>query len=369
MKQRYFRKIRPCLSSGNKDEKRNKGTLTLLSVFLFFVFSTLSLGMIYLTQVYLRISAYRKNSILLDYAAENGIKQGFGKLQEMLLPAMSPLTLNEAAVLELKEDAWVGGMKIVQEILGNSLPIALGDDWEKIAWESLIDFQFIDIKEDEDYFRVNYRGTITATGKLSGFTQEKESSLDSDLGILAGHIPLPVIPMLVDKNLNNEQKTRFLEENRLELLPSKPGKSPPPVSFSGGELLPQDATKQLADALKIKIFRPQDLTAWKLRLALGLEANNEPVPDGVYLIADDMGLGKTTATVIGALEAKANKVLIICPEEFDQKLLDFKIAEETAKGNNIIVVTQKDIENGKVSFVDEIKNFMQEFITLANNTK
>jgi len=160
-----------------------------------------------------------------------------------------------------------------------------------MAWESLIDFQFADIQEHEDYFCVKYRGAIDSTGKLLGFTQEKEACLDCDLGILTGHIPLPSIPVLIDKNLTNEQKTRFLDGNKLELYPSRPGKSSPSVSFSNGDLLPQDATKQLADALKIRIFKPQDLTAWKLRLALGLEASEEPVPDDVYLIADDMGLG------------------------------------------------------------------------------
>lgn len=291
MRQRYFPKIRFCLRSIKGSREYRKGTFTLLSLFLFFVFSTLSLGMIYLTQVYLRISAYRKNSILLDYASENGIKQGFGKLRELFLPASSPLLLSEAEVLEFREDSLAGGSKMVQEILGSPLPVALEDDWERMAWESLIDFRFVDIQENEDYFRVNYKGTISATGKLEGFIQVRESALESDVSILAGHIPLPVIPMLMDKNLSNEQITRFMEDNSVEMLPSGPGKGPAPISFSDGEMLPQDASQQLAEVLKIKIFRPQDLTAWKLRLALGLEANNEPVPDGVYLIADDMGLG------------------------------------------------------------------------------
>lgn len=279
------------MSRGKQYRKGQKGALMLLSIFLFFIFSTLSLGMIYLTQVYLQLSAYRKNSILLDYAAENGIKQGFDALHEPLLAAASPLPLDEAAILELREDARVSGKKIVQDIIGQPLPISLGDDWEKMAWESSIDFQFMDIQENEDYFRAKYRGSIASTGKLIGFKQEEESILNCEMGILAGHIPLPTIPMLVDKNMNEEQKMSFLKENGVELLPSGRGRSRPPFSFSDGELLPQDATKQLAEALKIKMFRPQDLTAWKLRLALGLEANNEPVPDGVYLIADDMGLG------------------------------------------------------------------------------
>ncbi len=277
--------------SNKAGRKNRKGALTLLSVFLFFIFSTLSLGMIYITQVYLRISAFRKNSILLDYASENGIKQGFGKLNELLLPASSPLVLDEVEVSELRENAYFGGKKIIQKIFGIPLPIAFGDDWEKMSWECLIDFQFVDIQTKGDYFRVEYKGGVTATGKLAGFKREKESSLDSDIGILAGYIPLPAIPMLVDKNLSNEQKSSFLKDNEVEMLAPGPGKSSPSVSFSDGELMPQDAIDQLADALNIKILKPQDLTAWKLRSILGLEVNNDPVPEGVYLIMDDLGLG------------------------------------------------------------------------------
>jgi hypothetical protein len=291
MKQQYFQKIQHYLQSSKGNRKNRKGALTLLSIFLFFVFSTLSMGMIYLTQIYLRISAYRKNSILLDYASENGIKQGFDRLNELLLPASSPLILDDKEVSELRDDVYLGGKKIVKKILGDPLPIVDEDDWERMTWECMIDFQFFDIQEKEDYFRVRYEGEIAAKGKLAGFKHEKESSLYSDLRILAGHIPLSVVPVLVDKNLSNEQKTGFLEENTVEMLAPGPGKSAPPVSFSDGELLPQDATKQLANALNIKMFLPQDLTNWKLRSILGLEVNNEPVPDSVYLIMDDMGIG------------------------------------------------------------------------------
>jgi hypothetical protein len=42
--------------------------MTLVSVFLFIAFSTLGLGMIYMSQVYLKMSAFKKNSLVLDYA-------------------------------------------------------------------------------------------------------------------------------------------------------------------------------------------------------------------------------------------------------------------------------------------------------------
>jgi hypothetical protein len=268
-----------------------KGALTLLSAFLFVIFSTLGLGMLYLTQVYLKTSAYRKNTMLLEYASENGIKQGFGHLHDLLSVAGSPILLTEDEVSQFLDDSHAQGNAAVQRVLGCGLPVALADNWERLAWESLTDFRLIGLQEEQEYFRVDYGGRIASTGKLQGFKPTKTSSLDSELELLAGHIPLPAIAFLLDKAMTAEQKRTFLEDNNINMIPSEEIDLPAQVAFSEGGLLPQQAAQQLAKALKIEIFHPQDLSASKLRLALGLEVNNERVPDGVYLIQDDLGLG------------------------------------------------------------------------------
>jgi hypothetical protein len=274
-----------------KNDKRQRGALTLVSVFLFVIFATLGLGMLYLTQVYLKISAYRKNTLLLEYASENGIKQGYDCLHDLLSLASSPVLLTEDEVSQFLEDSYAQGNAAVQRVLGSDLPISLADSWEKLAWESLTDFHLIGLREEQEYFGVDYKGRIAATGKLQGFKPSKTSSLDSRLELLAGHIPLPAIAFLLDKAMTSEQKKIFLEENDITMIPADQVDLPAPVVFSDGGLLPQQAVQQIAKALKIKIFHPQDLSAAKLRLALGLEVSNEPVPDGVYLIQDDLGLG------------------------------------------------------------------------------
>ena len=274
-----------------KSEKERKGALTLLSVFLFVIFSTLGLGMLYLTQVYLKTSAYRKNFMLLEYASENGIKQGYDRLHALLSLATSPIPLTEADASQLLDDSQVHGNAVVQRVLGCGFPLALGDSWERLDWESLTDFQFLRLREELEYFLVQYRGRIASTGRLQGFEPEKTSYLDSELSILAGHIPLPSIAFLLDKSMTSGQKRTFLEENRIHMIPSEQVDLPAPIAFSEGDLLPQQAVQQLAKALNIEIFQPQDLSASKLRLALGLDVNNDPVPDGVYLIQDDLGLG------------------------------------------------------------------------------
>ncbi len=247
--------------------------------------------MLYLTQVYLKTSAFRKNAMLLEFASENGIKTGFDQLYRMLSLATSPIVLSEEDAWQLRNDSLSKGNEAVQRILGCSLPFSHRESWERFTWESFTDFQFSGIRETPEYFLAEYKGRILATGKLQGFKPEKTSSLDSKLGVLAGHIPLPAIPFLMDKAMTSDQKRIFLEENEIHIIPSEYVDLPASVAFSDGGLLPVQAVRQLADALKIDIFYPQDLSVPTLRLALGLEINEDPIPDGVYLIHDDLGLG------------------------------------------------------------------------------
>ena len=247
--------------------------------------------MLHLTQVYLKISAYRKNAMLLEYASENGIKQGFNHLRDLVSLASSPVLLTEDEVLQFFADTAAQGNAVVQRVLGCGLPYELDGSWERMAWESQSVFQCIGLREEQDYFIAEYRGRISATGRLLGFKPTKATILDSELGILAGHIPLPAIAFLLDKSMTAEQRGAYLEENDIHMIPSEHVDLPASAAFSDGGLLPQQALPQLAKVLKIKIFHPQDLSAAKLRLALGLEVNNEPVPKGVFLIQDDMGLG------------------------------------------------------------------------------
>ncbi len=291
MKPLCFRKTQPWPRFLGKNKKEDKGALTLLAVFLFVIFSTLGLGMIYLTQVYLKTSAYRKNTMLLEYASENGIKQGYEQLHGLLSNATSPVPLTESEASRILDDSRVQGNAAVQRLLGCGLPFVLTDSWERLEWESLSDFQFSELHEERDYFFVQYRGEIASTGRLKGFKSDKTSFLDSEMSILAGHIPLPAIAFLLDKSMTLEEKKTFMMTNNIQMIPTELADLPAPISFSEGGLLPQQAVQPLAKALKIEIFHPQDLSASKLRFALGLDVNNDPVPDGVYLIQDDLGLG------------------------------------------------------------------------------
>lgn len=278
----------PCL---DRKRKTRKGVMTLVSVFLFFIFSTLGLSMLYFSQIYLKLSAYKKNSTLLAYASENGIKLGFDHLLNLLSQTMTPSLLSPHESIELREDTINKGSEIVEKLLGSRLPFQNSQAWERLEWESITNFYFEKIEEKEDYFHATYKTEISSKGKIKNFKEVKESSLEARLGIFAGNLPLPYIPLLVDKKLDPGQKNDFMEKNKIDFLPSEKNLLSPQISFAEGDLIPKDANAQVQKALKIKFFHPQNLSSLRLRAILGLEETNEPVPDGVYLIKDDMGLG------------------------------------------------------------------------------
>jgi hypothetical protein len=278
-------------SDADQKRKTRKGAMTLVSVFLFFIFSTLGLSMLYFSQIYLKLSSYKKNSTLLEYASENGIKLGFNHLLNLLSQTMTPSLLSPHETNELREDAINKGSEIVEKLLGLHLPLQDSQAWENLGWESITNFHFDKIKEKEDYFHATYRAEISSEGKIENFKEARESSLEARLGIFAGNLPLPYIPLLIDKKLGPDKKNDFMERSKIDILPSGKNLISLKMGFSEGDLIPKDANSQVQKALKIKFFHPQNLSNLRLRVILGLEEINEPVPDGVFLIKDDMGLG------------------------------------------------------------------------------
>lgn len=291
MKSLCLLKILPWQSHIDQKRKTRKGAMALVTIFLFFIFSTLGLSMLYLSKIYLKISAYKKNSTLLDYASENGIKQGFNHLLNLLSQTVSPSSLSSEELSELRENTRNNGSQIVEKLIGLKPPLLYSQSWENLGWENTTDFNLAKIEEKENYFQALYKAQIFSEGKIKNFEQKRKSSLEALLGIFAGKIPLPFIPLLVDRKLELNQKENFAQKNKIILFPSKKNYIPPRISFSEGELIPDQANSQLCKALKIKFFYPQDLPAPLLRAVLGLEETDEPVPEGVYLVKDNLGLG------------------------------------------------------------------------------
>lgn len=291
MKFLFFRKTWPWDLSHKNKSKENKGSTTLISAFLLLVFSTLGLSMLYISQIYLKLSAYKKNSMLLDFASENGIKQGFTQLAHLLPQASSPYILLPEETDVLKQDSLDNGKKIIEKLFGPEILFSISQTWEKLSWKAKPLFSLNTFEERDQYFKAVYKTIVQSEGQLKNFKPKKESALESKMEFLVGHIPLPQIPLLIDKKLDQEQKANFMKKNKIEIQPSEKNKIVPHISFSEKKLLPKEADSQLKKALKIKIFYPEKLSHSQLRTALGLEETNEPIPDGVYLIQDDLGLG------------------------------------------------------------------------------
>ncbi len=291
MKFPSFQKISLLLFFFEQNRGRVKGTSTLWAVFIFLIFSTLGLSMLHLTQIYIKLSSFKKNSLLLGYASENGIKQGFTQLFNMFMQSTSPIILSEEKEIELKQDALNMGLKTLQMISGQDLPLLYKEHWKQFNWETLTTFYPEKIQDKNDYFNAIYLANIYSEGKLDNFSPKRASSLEVSIGISVGKIPLPMLPVLLEKKLRLKEKENFLEENNIELLPSSFSSTSTKMNFSEEKILPKEAPEQLNKALKTEIFYPQNLSPAQVRRALGLEESNDPIPQGVYLIKDDLGLG------------------------------------------------------------------------------
>jgi hypothetical protein len=261
-----------------------------VSVFLFLAFSTLALGLIFISQVYLQVGGYKKNSSRLDYCSENGIKEGFHYLAAAIGSAPSPAVITEERYIELRDDARGLGCVLLEEASGIHFPIQINAQEERMVWLSRTDCLLDKFVERDDFFLAGYILPIESEGQLKSLAFRRPTSLEARAEVLAGHIPLSAIPFLLNEALSPEERQDFLEENDITFQPSSREILPPQVSFADEPLIPESATPFLEKALDIEIFRPQDMTPAKLRSILGLEESQEPVPEGVYLIRNDLGL-------------------------------------------------------------------------------
>jgi hypothetical protein len=289
MKSWFSRKM--SASPFRSSNAKPRGAVLMVTVFMFLAFTILALSMIFLSQVYLRLGGFRKNSVLLDYSAENGIKGGFRHLIENMTAAPVPIVITEEEFGRLRTSAQLSQPDIIEAALGIQLPVEVQEENGLMAWQSQTGCELERLIETEDYCLAGFRISIDSEGRLKNFRPLRTASLEIRADVLAGHVPLPFISFLIDKKLDSGEKASFTADNNITLL-QPPGLLPPTrVDFSEGNLIPQDAAPLLEKALQTKIFYPQDLSPAKLRPVLGLEASTDPVPPGVYLIRNDLGLG------------------------------------------------------------------------------
>jgi hypothetical protein len=268
-----------------------KGSISVTVTLMFLVFTVLGLGMLLLSQVHLKAGASRKNSALLDYAAENGIKRALEDIDSALASRATLIEVSPGRMSELRSDALLGGTKIVEELFDWPLPRLIRETWEDMSWESVTACDPERTEDREDFLSVSYRFRIDSEGKLVNFKPKRASQCDASLYVLAGRLPLPCVPLLLNKKMDAGTENDFLSSKGISFRTAPGGSPDARLEVVETPVIPTDATSLLGQALRIRLFRPEDLDDAAVRRAVGLEPSNDPVPDGVYLIQDDLGLG------------------------------------------------------------------------------
>lgn len=258
-----------------------RGSVTVIVLLLMVVFAGLGLAMLHASGLHVKINGFRRTSTLLGLASENGLKRGLVDLSAWLEAEGLLAPVSAESVEALRENPRRGFPLLVEEALGPAFPRVLEESFDGMSWESRADCGFASLADRGGYVRITAAVRIESSGGLLHVRARRVSTLEGSLGLLAGRLPLPAVPL-------------YIKGDRTDgiSLPAKPGQLlGAGLTTAAGGVLPDDAGGLAAKALAIGVFEPGALSPAQLRQALGLEASTDPVPDGVYLVENDLGLG------------------------------------------------------------------------------
>lgn len=248
------------------------------------IFMTLGLGLLLNSRLFLQAHGFRKLSRLSSYAAENGVKQSLNRILEKAQETSSETEINEEIYLALRKSIEAGKTEVVGPLL-EAGSVNESEDFSGFSWQTGTTAVLTDLYTDEFYFRATFGLNIESTGRVQGFSGAGFEEVKAELVLLAGHLPLNLVPAVVEKTGISEK-----EIHKIKLKELQPGVAPvSTVKRTSGKFIPEDALPLLARALKI--LRPERIPNWLLRQALGLEPGNDPVPEGIYLVEDSLGPG------------------------------------------------------------------------------
>jgi hypothetical protein len=336
IKPRYVRRTAGCSPA---DGSRPSGALSGLAVLFLLLFSILGLGLMTSSQIYMELSHHRKNSLLLRFAVENGVKLGFHRLIDRASPLL-PISGSELAAI--REDAGAEGTLTCFLVFGGEDELTVEEGWRNLYWHCRPRFRLDGLEEDQGFFRGDYSLFLDSEGRIEAYPVRKGGALRLRLGILAGRIPLSSIPLLMAAPQSSEERELLLKSIRV--YPEASSILPPEPFFTDSNLLPKSVSSFLAGTLKIKMFTPENLSRAQIRQAIGLEISSDPIPEGVYLIEDDLGLGGLY------IQGDIIRLTLAAGEDF--QMMDF----ETEAGNWVL---QYSPQNSTTVFItpDEIRRY------------
>jgi hypothetical protein len=308
-----------------------KGSGMVVCVLLLGLFLTLGVSLMLSSQLFLQVQGFRKLSTISSYAAENGIKEALEKTEARAEEVYSGAEINEEMFLKLKQQLEAGQLDLIEPLLAEAV-LSRTDEFSGMKWQTAATGRLSSLLSLEQYLKAAFEFNIKSTGQVQGFSGKRSKELVLGLTIYAGHLPLNQLPLAVeDGGLKETEKSQIkIIQNKANLSQSRP------LSLND-TFIPDEALPLISRGLKI--FRPDRLPNWLLRQALGLEDNNEQVPDGVYLVRDDLGLGGVY--VQGDLDE------LVLGIENDSQLIQFRQADELwllkfnpAKGETFFITSK-----------------------------
>ena len=245
--------------SANRAESRSgreAGSITLIVVFTYFLMSVLGLGLFMLTRTYRLWSTYKNDAVLLREAAENGVRAGFGALDGILAARAFPLTLTENEFETLRAATMAGQSDAAAAALGAAFPLIVQEMAGWSEWTSETAFRPVCVADSETFFAAEFTGTIDARGRLIRRARAKRTVLDIGLSLMAGRVPLSAFPFLLAGDNAREQASELLAGKSVVIAAPESGGGQIPPAAADHLLVPNDATPQLAETLRIRILLP-----------------------------------------------------------------------------------------------------------------
>lgn len=273
------------------EPRRERGSISVLAVFLYLLFSIIGLGLIAVSQIYTKFSGLKKDLVLLGFAAESGIKQGYDALAARLSAAAGPAVLTDEEYLALEAAYAAGGGAILERLIGPASSLSGSGADGSQAWKSGATFLGGRSTALDGFFVSDDRGSVDSTGTLAHRLPRKKASLEFSLRAAAGRVPLSLFPFLIASDSGPEAEAIIRNNPDISIAGAAKNDIRLRPAFAGSSVLPTDFEPLLKKALQVKLFSTDTLTRAEVRAALGLEMVDEPVPEGVYLVRNTNGLG------------------------------------------------------------------------------